>query len=116
MNSSSVLNISTDAFHLPDVLKYTIILFMAFVLIATLSLNLLSVICIVNAKAFTAINILLLNLCVSQIIYTLNIPIFLIKVMIKDFVYSEFLLKISILTDILALIVSILCFISFNNE
>jgi hypothetical protein len=107
MNSSNLSTVDVDAFHLPNVLKFTVILFLAFVLTATISLNLLSVICITNAKAFTPINILLMNLCISQIIYTLNIPIFLAKVIIKDFVYSQFLLNISLLTDILALIVSI---------
>ena len=115
MNFSNSSSVDVDAYHLPVVFKYAVILFLAFVLIATISLNLLSVICIANAKAFTAINILLLNLCVSQIIYTLNIPIFLAKMIYKDFVYSEFLLNISILTDILALIVSILCNLVFKR-
>lgn len=94
-----------EAFDMPVLLYITIICLYIF-MILTIVLNLLSIICIVHAKAFTPINLLIMNLSISDIIYSTNVPVFAAQFIAKSITYPLIMCRLSFLSDVLTMMVS----------
>lgn len=79
-------------------------------------LNLLSIICISFSKAFSPINLLILNLAVSDILYASGIPVFAIQIYSPEYQYTESLCRLSFLVDKLSLLVGLKYFKKYINK
>lgn len=77
-NNQSLMNNSSVALDLtisPFLYTFFIVLFLIFML--SLLLNSISIASIVSTRAFTPINLLIMNLAIADLTYTLGIPMFI---------------------------------------
>ncbi len=97
-------------------LAYTTAFLLYLFMVVSISLNCLSIVCIVYARAYrtSPINILVINLAISDIIYSLNAPVLVSHIIGKDYEYSLFTCRLFFLFDQLAMMVRTLC-PSFNH-
>jgi hypothetical protein len=104
MNSSAVLeDVSPLVLSLPPVPQLVIL---GIIFTASVSLNSLSILSIVGARAITPINLLIINLAVSDIVYALTIPIFAVHIVIPWWPFGRVGCQLAIGIDIIAMIVS----------
>ena len=104
MNSSvGVDDVSPLVLSLPPVPQLVIL---GIIFTASVSLNSLSILSIVGARAITPINLLIINLAVSDIVYALTIPIFAVHIVIPWWPFGRVGCQLAIGIDIIAMIVS----------
>lgn len=82
------------------------IILLGIIFIASVTLNSLSIITILHARAITPINLLIINLAISDIVYALTIPIFAVHIVIPWWPFGRVGCQLSIAIDIIAMIVS----------
>ncbi|CAF3910722.1 unnamed protein product, partial [Rotaria sp. Silwood1] len=109
MNSS--LNVRSDGggggdvpplvLSLPPVPQLVIL---GIIFVASVILNCVSIISIVGARAITPINLLIINLAVSDIVYSLTIPIFAVHIVIPWWPFGRVGCQLAIAIDIIAMI------------
>lgn len=95
------------AYHSPY-LAYFAVITLYFIMILTVILNLLSIVCILFAKAFSTINFLIISLATSDILYAFGIPIFTKKFLDTQMVLSRQTYQFSYLFDMIALMVNLI--------
>jgi hypothetical protein len=93
---------------------FTVVLFILFV--SALLLNLLSILSIISAKAYTPINLLILNLAIADLTYSFGIPMFAAQITYKNWPFGIIGCRMFLLTDFVGLIVSILTVCSLSVE
>lgn len=93
---------------------FTVVLFVVFV--AAFILNLLSILSILSAKAYTPINLLILNLAIADLTYSLGIPMFAAQITYKNWPFGIIGCRMFLFTDFVGLIVSILTVCSLSVE
>ena len=105
MNSSVLVvdDVSPLVLSLPPVPQLVIL---GIIFTASVSLNSLSILSIVGARAITPINLLIINLAVSDIVYALTIPIFAVHIVIPWWPFGRVGCQLAIGIDIIAMIVS----------
>jgi hypothetical protein len=103
-------NTSSDKFNDNAFIKYynkvTIVSLYAS-MISCYALNIISVMSIICAKAFTPINILILNLAVSDVLYASCIPFFINQFTGATVIQTEFGCRISFFLDVTCMIVNV---------
>ena len=77
------------------------------IFVCSVTLNSLSIISIVGARAITGINLLIINLAISDIVYALTIPIFAVHIVIPWWPFGRLGCQLAIGIDISAMIVSL---------
>ena len=82
------------------------IIFLFVLMILSFLLNFISIICILYTNKFTVINMLILNLSVSDILYACCIPLFAKQFTGGEVYQTEFGCRISYLLDVTCMIVS----------
>ena len=75
------------------------------IFVSSVTLNSLSIISIVGARALTGINLLILNLAISDIVYALTIPIFAVHIVIPWWPFGRLGCQLAIAIDVIAMIV-----------
>ncbi len=106
MNSSLIVGVSGPpplVLSLPPVPQLVIL---GVIFIASVVLNCVSIMSIVGARAITPINLLIINLAVSDIVYSLTIPIFAVHIVIPWWPFGRVGCQLAIAIDIIAMIVS----------
>nr|QVK46037.1 G protein-coupled receptor [Proales similis] len=116
-NDSSIYNDSSlipmEPFA-PYIYSFTLILTAIFCL--SIILNLVAVASIFYSHTFSPIDILVLNLCVADLVYTLGIPLFLSQMFDQNWKYGAIGCKVFIFTDLSGLIVSVLAVTALSVE
>jgi len=108
MNSSSIVDIGGSpplVLSLPPIPQLVIL---GIIFVASVVLNCVSIISIVGARAITPINLLIINLAVSDIVYSLTIPIFAVHIVIPWWPFGRVGCQLAIAIDIIAMIVSLI--------
>jgi hypothetical protein len=82
------------------------LIILALIFLSSVILNGLSIVCIVGARVFTPINLLIINLAISDIVYALTIPIFAVHIVIPWWPFGRLGCQLAIGIDIVAMIVS----------
>jgi hypothetical protein len=90
---------------IPFIYTFTIVL--TTVLVLSLFFNFLSIISIFSYKKFTPINVLVLNLALADIIYTIGIPLFIAQMYHKNWPYGKLGCRLFIFADFIGIIVSV---------
>ncbi|CAF1116015.1 unnamed protein product [Rotaria magnacalcarata] len=86
------------------------------IFIASVILNCISIISIVGARAITPINLLIINLAVSDIVYSLTIPIFAVHIVIPWWPFGRVGCQLVIAIDIIAMIVGVYTITALSIE
>ncbi|CAF0807750.1 unnamed protein product [Didymodactylos carnosus] len=102
-NQSSTVNVPL-VLSLPPIPQLIIL---GIIFTTSVLLNALSIICILGAKAITPINLLIINLAISDIVYAFTIPVFAVHIVIPWWPFGRLGCQLSIAIDIIAMIVSI---------
>jgi hypothetical protein len=84
------------------------IVILGLIFVFSLILNILSVLTIINVKMYTSINLLILNLTISDLIYTVGIPFFSVHLLKKNWTFGIIGCKIFYFTEFTGIISSIL--------
>lgn len=107
MNKSSLIDVSNSSsplvLSLPPAPQLVIL---GIIFLASVFLNSISIISIIGARAITPINLLIINLAVSDIVYSLTIPIFAVHIVIPWWPFGRVGCQLAISIDIIAMIVS----------
>ena len=98
----------------PYVLILGILLFLIYLF--ALILNVLSILSILSAKAFTSINLLILNLAFGDMIYTLGVPMFAAQMFSKSWMFGSLGCKLFIFTEFFGIIVGVLTIMALSIE
>ncbi len=104
MNSSLIVD-PPLVLSLPPIPQLVIL---GIIFIASVVLNCVSIISIIGARAITPINLLIINLAVSDIVYSLTIPIFAVHIVIPWWPFGRVGCQLAIGIDIIAMIVSLI--------
>ena len=104
--NDSISGMVNPAYNWPA-FNYSIMICLYVIMLLTIILNLFSIVCIVHAKQLTPINILIVNLCLTDILYATNLPNIAAQ-FINKFTYSLVLCRLTITLDMICVIVSIL--------
>ncbi|CAF0815691.1 unnamed protein product [Adineta ricciae] len=86
------------------------------IFVASVALNCVSIISIVGARAITPINLLIINLAVSDIVYSLTIPIFAVHIVIPWWPFGRVGCQLAIAIDIIAMIVGVYTITALSVE
>ncbi|CAF4341026.1 unnamed protein product, partial [Adineta steineri] len=86
------------------------------IFVASVALNCISIISIVGARAITPINLLIINLAVSDIVYSLTIPIFAVHIVIPWWPFGRVGCQLAIAIDIIAMIVGVYTITALSVE
>ncbi|CAF1062472.1 unnamed protein product [Rotaria sordida] len=86
------------------------------IFVASVILNCVSIISIVGARAITPINLLIINLAVSDIVYSLTIPIFAVHIVIPWWPFGRVGCQLAIAIDIIAMIVGVYTITALSVE
>ena len=90
-------------FSLPPIPQLIIL---GIIFLASLLLNFISIISIIGARAITPINLLIINLAVSDIVYSSTIPVFAVHIVLPWWPFGRLGCQLVIATDIIAMLVS----------
>jgi hypothetical protein len=101
--NNSMVDVNSLVLSLPAIPQ---LLILGFIFILSVLLNGLSIILIIGSKKITAINLLIINLAISDILYALTIPIFAVHVVIPRWPFGRLGCQLAISIDIIAMIVS----------
>jgi hypothetical protein len=82
------------------------LLILGLIFVLSVLLNSLSIISIVGSKSITAINLLIINLAISDILYALTIPMFAVHIVTPRWPFGRLGCQLAISIDIIAMIVS----------
>jgi hypothetical protein len=82
------------------------LLILSFIFILSVLLNSLSIILIIGSKKITPINLLIINLAISDILYAFTIPIFAVHIVTPWWPFGRLGCQLAISIDIIAMIVS----------
>ena len=82
----------------------------------SLVFNIISISSIISARAFSPINLLILNLGIADIVYSLGMPLFLSQMYSKNWEFGLIGCRIFIFTDFIGIIVSVLTVSALSVE
>ena len=99
---------------MPSIYSFTIIFLTIFIL--GIVFNVISILSILLAKAFTPINILILNLAIADIFYSFGIPLFLINLFSDSWPFGLFGCRLFFLTDFIGMIVGVFSVAALSVE
>jgi hypothetical protein len=101
--NESVLNIRPLVLSLPSIPQ---LLILGLIFVLSVLLNSLSIISIIGSKSITSINLLIINLAISDILYALTIPMFAVHIVTPSWPFGRLGCQLAISIDIIAMIVS----------
>ena len=92
------------------------LIILGIIFLTSITLNCLSIIFIIGSRAITPINLLIINLAISDLIYALTIPIFAVHIVIPWWPFGRIGCQLAISIDIIAMIVSLNQINSMNSK
>ncbi|CAF1282668.1 unnamed protein product [Adineta steineri] len=92
------------------------LLILGIIFVLSVLLNSLSIICIIGAKAITPINLLIINLAISDILYALTIPMFAVHIVTPSWPFGRLGCQLAISIDIIAMIVGVYTITALSIE
>lgn len=113
-NSSSSPDDDSEAHTQKFVYSFSIVL--STLLTLSIVLNLISVVTIVAARAFTSINLLIMNLAAADLTYTLGIPMFISHNFVRSWPFGELGCQLFIGADFGGIVVGILTVAALSVE
>ncbi|CAF0715721.1 unnamed protein product, partial [Brachionus calyciflorus] len=78
--------------------------------------NMLSISSVLNTKPFTTISLLILNLSIADIIYSIGIPFFIIQILNHKLPFESFGCKLFLMTEFLGIIVGLFTVTALSVE
>ena len=95
---------------------YPFTVFLMAICLLSLVLNLISIASVLTARAFTTINLLIVNLALADFIYSLGIPMFITQTFSKSWRFGVIGCKLFIFTEFFGICVGILSVMALSVE
>ena len=115
-NSSTPVIEETQLYTMYPAYFFTFSITLTLVFILGFVLNIVTILSIVSARAYTYINMLILNLAIGDFVYTLGVPMFAAQVFSRSWLFGSFGCKLFIFTEFFGIIVGILTVTALSVE
>lgn len=114
INSGEIDADDMDLQTLTIVYSFSIVL--SFLFVMSIVFNSISIVAILTARVFTPINLLIMNLAVADLTYTLGIPMFIAHTFMKSWPFGEIGCKLFICTEFFGIVVGVLTVAALSVE
>lgn len=96
--------------------KFAFVALLILIYILSIIFNSLSISSVLNTKPFSTINLLIFNLSISDIVYSIGIPFFVVQILTKKLPFGSFGCKFFLCTEFCGIIVSQLTITGLSVE
>ena len=120
MNQSNSTTPEYELHHDEDkswsTIDHSTLIILSLIFTASIAFNAISIVTILVSRVFTPINILIMNLAVADLIYTLGIPMFIAHTFMKSWPFGQIGCRLFICTEFFGIVVGILTVTALSVE